>query len=118
MMEQGFHITRVPLYLDIDTLNVKLAKGKYADMSHAEWFNEIGYPFVHTVRGYYVKTDDDEYIMLYWNDFEVPNINVSLFSYIFSYFPTLKWLGLGCHIGKEGEFWKPKYKIYKYDIFK
>ncbi len=33
MMEQGFHITRVPLYLDIDTLNVKLAKGKYADMS-------------------------------------------------------------------------------------
>lgn len=116
MTEQEFHDNRVPLYLDIDTFNIKLAKGKFANMSHAEWFNELNYPFVHTIRGYYMKTEDDEYIILYWNDFEVPNINVSLFSYIFSYFPTLKWLGLECHVGKSGEIWEPKYKIYKTSI--
>lgn len=111
MTEQEFHQARTLLYIDTDTLNIKVAKGQYANCSHAEWFNKIDYPFVHTVRGYYMKTEDDEYIMLYWNDFEVPNINASLIPYIFSYFPTLKWIGLGCHIGKVGEIWKPKYKI-------
>lgn len=109
MTVEEFYTLRTPLYLDSDTLNIKIAKGKFANMSHAEWLNDLGYPFLHTIRGYYMKTEDDEYIMLYWNDFEVPNVNVSLFSYIFEYFPNLKWLG--CHIGKEGEIWKPKYKV-------
>lgn len=113
MTEQEFHNVRIPLYVDSDTLTVKIAKGKYANMSHAEWFYEINYPFLHTVRGYYMKTEEDEYIMLYWNDYEVPNINASIFSYIFAYFPSIKWVGLGCHVGKPGEIWEPKYKVYK-----
>lgn len=102
---------REPLYIDLDTLNIKVAKGKYSKMSHAEWFNECNIPFVHTVRGYYLKNDQDEFIMLYWNDFEVPNMNASVYSQIFSYFPNIKWLGLGCHIGKVGTCWNPKYII-------
>jgi hypothetical protein len=112
MTEQEFHTIRQSLYLD-DNLNIKVATGKYANLSHAEWFSVIGYPYVHTVRGYYMKTEDDEYVILYWNDFEVPNVNASLFAYIFSYFPNIKWLGLGCNVGKIGEPWKPKYKIYR-----
>lgn len=46
--------------------------------------------------------------MLYWNDYEIPNVNVSLFSYLFEYFPTIKWIGLGCYKGQVGEIWKPK----------
>lgn len=81
MTEQEFHTIRQSLYLD-DNLNIKVATGKYANLSHAEWFSAIGYPYVHTVRGYYMKTEDDEYVILYWNDFEVPNVNASLFAYI------------------------------------
>lgn len=112
MTEQEFHNKRQPLYLD-DNLNIKMGTGKYSNMSHAKWFNDISYPYVHTVRGYYMKTEDDEFIMLYWNDYEVPNINMSVLSFIFEYFPDLKWIGLGCHIGKVGEIWEPKYMIYR-----
>jgi hypothetical protein len=58
-----------------------------------------------------MKTEEDEYIMIYWNDFEVPNINASLFSYLFEFFPTIKWVGLGCNKGEIGQVWKPKFKI-------
>lgn len=51
--------------------------------------------------------------MLYWNDFEIPNITTAVFSYLFEYFPQIKWIGLGCHKGKVGEIWMPKLKIYK-----
>lgn len=112
-MEQEFHNKRKPLYLDINTLLVKFPTSKHMNSSHAKWFSESNIPFTHTVRGYYLE---DECVMLYWNNFEVPNINTSLFSYIFEYFPTIKWLGLGCHIGKIGESWKPIYKVYRENV--
>lgn len=108
MTEQEFHAVRKPLYLDSETLLVKFPTSKHMNTSHARWFSEINYPFVHTVRGYYMKTEKDEYLMLYWNDYEIPNVNVSLFSYLFEYFPTIKWIGLGCYKGQVGEIWKPK----------
>ena len=52
-------------------------------------------------------------MMLNGGDYEVPNINVSVLSFIFEYFPGIKWIGLGCHIGKVGEIWEPKYIIYR-----
>ena len=116
MTEQEFNEKRTPIYLDIDTLIIKTANNKYSNTSHAKWFSDMGIPFVHTVRGYYMEEEDEKYLMLYWNDFEVPNINVSLFSYLFEYFPEMKWIGLGCNIGKVGEVWKPKYKIYRGEI--
>lgn len=115
MTEQEFHNIRKPFYLDVETLLVKFPTSKHMNVSHAQWFSEIGYPYVHTVRGYYMKTESDEYIMLYWNDYEVPNVNASLFSYLFDYFPTIKWIGLGCNKGTVGEIWEPKYKIIRHD---
>lgn len=51
--------------------------------------------------------------MLYVNDFEIPNVSAQVFVYLFEYFPTIKWIGLGCNKGNIGEAWKPKLKIYK-----
>ena len=111
MTKDEFHKIRKPLYLDEDTLLVKFPTSKHMNCSHAEWFSDVGQPFIHTVRGYYMKTEEDEYVVLYWNDFEIPNVNAALFSYIFEYFPNIKWLGLGCNKGKPGEIWTPKFKI-------
>ena len=115
MTEQEFHTIRKPFYLDVETLLVKFPTSKHMNVSHAQWFSDIGYPYIHTVRGYYMKTEEDEYVMMYWNDYEVPNINASLYSYIFDYFPGIKWIGLGCNKGKVGEIWEPKYKITRHD---
>lgn len=117
MTEREFHLNRKPFYIDTDTLLVKFPTQKHMDVSHAKWLSEIGYPFSHTIRGYYMKTDNDEYLMLYWNDYEIPNVVAALFTYLFEYFPTVKWIGLGCHKGKVGEIWKPKLIITKPDYY-
>lgn len=111
MTLEEFHKLRKPFYIDPETLDVKFPAQKHMDTNHAIWFTEMGYPYVHTVRGYYMETEEDCFIMLYWNDFEVPNIVIQAFPYLFEYFPKIKWIGLGCHIGEPGEIWKPKYKI-------
>ena len=49
------------------------------------------------------------------DDYEIPNVVTALFTYLFEYFPTVKWIGLGCHKGKVGEIWKPKLVITKPD---
>lgn len=108
MTEQEFHTVRKPLYLDPDTLLIKFPTAKHMNSSHAEWFHDVGIPFIHTIRGYYYKTDDEEFIVLYWNDFEIPNLNISILVYIFEYFPNIQWIGLGCHKGNIGDIWKPK----------
>lgn len=103
--EEEFYKGRKPFYIDNELLLVRFPTSKHMDCSHAKWFSEVGYPYVHTVRGYYIE---DSHIILYWNDFEIPNVNVSIFPYLFEYFPTIKYIGLGCHKGKIGEEWKPK----------
>lgn len=60
MTEREFHLARKPFYIDTDTLLVKFPTQKHMDVSHAKWLSEIGYPFSHTIRGYYMKTDNDE----------------------------------------------------------
>lgn len=111
MNSEEFHRIRKPFFIHPDTLLVIFPASKHMNVSHAQWFTDMGYIFMHTVRGYYWKDDEDEYIMLYWNDFEIPNVNAAIFSYLFDYFPTIKWIGMGCHKGEEGQVWKPKLKI-------
>lgn len=108
MTAQEFHAIRKPLYLDSESLLVRFPTAKHMNSSHAEWFQDSGIPFIHTVRGYYYKSEEEEYVMLYWNDFEIPNLNVAILTYIFEYFPNIQWIGLGCHKGVEGDIWKPK----------
>lgn len=109
-MENEFHNNRTPFYIDNETLLIKMASNKYKDWTHVKWFNEINYPFLHTIRGYFIE-GEDPHIIIYWNDFEIPNANFSLLSYLFEYFPTIKWIGVGCNKGKVGEEWKPKLKV-------
>lgn len=110
MSELEFYKTRKPLYLDDNTLLVKFPTSKHMNASHAEWFSQEGIPYLHTIRGYYIE---NSHVMLYVNDFEIPNVSAQVFVYLFEYFPTIKWIGLGCNKGNIGEAWKPKLKIYK-----
>lgn len=106
-----FHKNRKPFYIDDESLLIKFPTAKHMDSPHSIWFTETGVPFVHCVRGYYLKTKSDEYVMIYWNDFEVPNVNASLFAYLFDYFPNINYIGLGCIKTNKDEVWKPKLKV-------
>lgn len=116
MTLEEFHEKRQSFYLDNDTLLVRIPSGKHRHCSHAKWFSEDGIPYLHTIRGYYMKTEDDEFVMLYSNDFEIPNIICNIFIYLFDYFPGVKWIGVGCDKGKIGEIWEPKIKITRHEI--
>lgn len=115
-----FEEKRMPLYIDNSTLSIVFAPVKYSNTSHALWFNDYHYPFPNTLRGYYwgrsnknmdKPKEEEEFVMLYWNNFDIPNITICILSYIFAYFPEIDWIGLGCHQGKDGERWKPQLKV-------
>lgn len=93
-----------------EKLLVRFPTSKHYGTSHAKWFSDEGITFLHTIRGYLIE---DEYIMIYSNDFEIPDMNVKIISYLFEFFPTIKWIGLGCEKGKIGEVWQPKLKVTK-----
>lgn len=114
MTELEFHISRVPLYLDSTTSLVVFPDEEHMNSSHADWFSDIGIPITNTVRGYYYTTKNfGEYIMLYCNDFEIPDIDIKVITSIFNFFPNLQWIGLGCHKGEIGEIWNPKLLVTK-----
>ena len=116
MTEEEFLIKRKPFYIDSDTVLVKFPTSRHANVSHAQWFTETGYPYCHTIRGYLMEGVEHPFIMLYWNDYEVPNISTPAFSYLFEFFPQIEFIGLGCHKGKPGEIWKPKMAVVRGDV--
>lgn len=99
---------RTPLYID-DRARIKVINGKTSNSPLIDTLQEAGYSWIGTTRGYFM----DNFVMLYVNDFQVPNCNVILIQAIFAYFPTIEWVGLGCLVGTPGEIWKPRLKIYK-----
>lgn len=109
--EEEFHSKRKSFYINSDTLLIKFPTAKHTKCSHAKWFSDEGVPYIHTIRGY--LSEDEEYVMLYSNDFEIPDVIVKFINYIFEYFPNIKWIGLGCNKGKIGESWTPKLKVFK-----
>ena len=111
MTLEEFNFIRKPFYIEPDSMLVRFPTQKHMNCSHADWFNDVGYVWLHTIRGYYLHTEEDEFIMIYWNDFEIPNVNASFFVFLFEYFPNIKWIGLGCNKGEIGEIWEPKLKI-------
>lgn len=115
MTLEEFHLNRKPLYIDSDSLLVRFPTSKHMNTSHAEWFTDMGYPWCHAIRGYLWETEnhEDDRIVIYWNNFEIPNITCMVLNYLFEYFPNIKWVGLGCKVGKVGEIWEPQLKIYK-----
>lgn len=111
MTENEFHEKRKPFYIDSDTGLIKFPSAKYMNSSHAAWFSNDGIPYLHTVRGYFF----DDFIMVYTNNFEIPNVSILTLDYLFAFFPYIKWIGLGCDRGEIGKVWNPKYKIYRDD---
>jgi len=113
MTEQEFLSIRKPFYIDSDTLLIKFPPAKFMDTRLSQWFTEYNIPFQFKIRGYLMETEnhDNDYIMIYWNNYSIPNISLEVLGYLFNHFPNIKWIGLGCHIGKLGEIWKPQLKV-------
>lgn len=107
--EKEFHNHRIAFYINKDNSIVFIKKGQ----SHIEYFNEIGHSeyinFV--IRGYIL----DDHVMFYiGNDFEIPmNLTIKTILKLVSSInkSSIKWVGLGCIIGKVGEEWGPKISI-------
>lgn len=110
---EEFHSIRKPFYIDNETLLVKFPTSKHMNTSHAEWFTDLGLPWCHTIRGYLYNTDSESFLMLYWNNFEIPNITCIVINYLFEYFPNVQWIGLGCKVGEVGQRWEPQLKVFK-----
>lgn len=110
---EEFYKTNRPFYIDPNTGSAYFSSAKYLTMSHAEWFTDIHMQWIGIVRGRVFITDDhnDDHILLYVNNFNIPGTNMDVLPYLFEHFPTVKWVGLGCYIGKLGEEWKPQLKV-------
>ena len=120
MSEEEFHKKRKPFYLESDTLLVKFPTSKHMDCSHAKWFSDHDIPFLGTMRGYYREGDKDKkeesFIMIYINDFEVPSqMATGVLNYLFEYFPSISFIGLGAIRGERGDLWKPRLVIHRND---
>ena len=105
MTEDEFLKTRYPFWIDQNNLDIKFPTGMDKNDRLDKILAKYNQPWLFTVRGYYIP---DKYIMLYTMDYEIPNCNISLIQYLLNYFPTIKWIGLGCIKGKPGEFWRPR----------
>lgn len=101
-----FLASRIPLYID-ENARIKIPANKRWSTPLITILQEDGYSWISTTRGY--KKDD--FVMLYSNDYQIPNCYIYLLSAIFAYFPNVKWIGLGCLIGEPGEIWKPRLTV-------
>lgn len=113
MTLEEFYKTNKPFYIDPSTGTAHIPPAKYYNKSHAEWFTDMNYQWIGTVRGRFFSTPDAEndHILLYVNNFNIPGTNIEIIVYLFEHFPTIKWIGLGCYKGELGEEWKPQLKI-------
>ena len=100
---------RLPVWLHPETALLHIVSNQERNMNFQEIFMRLHIPWLFTTRGYIYE----DHMILYINDYEIPNVNVSLLNYIFAYFPDIEWVGLGCNKGKQGEFWEPKLKVYR-----
>ena len=54
--------------------------------------------------------------MIYINDFEVPSqMATGVLNYLFEYFPSISFIGLGAIRGERGDLWKPRLVIHRND---
>jgi len=113
MTEQEFLQKRKPIYVDPDSgLATIVSNQNLKDKNFAEILSNQKIYWLNTIRGYIM----DDHLMLYINDYEIPNFAIGTCIYFFNFFPDIKWIGLGCNKGCVGEVWPPKLKVYKCDI--
>ena len=94
MTEQEFLEKRVPIWLEGEDLHIHVLMSK-----------KYGYQWLWAIRGYYWP---GSHVQLYQGDYECPNCTTLVASYLFEYFPDIKYIGFGCNKGKVGEIWDPK----------
>ena len=105
MTEKEFLEKRTPLFVDRETGQILLVSTtKIKDLSFPEIFSHYRIPWIGTIRGYKINN----FIVLYTNDYEIPNIGLDFISYVFTYFPDIEWIGLGCTKREIGEIWNPR----------
>lgn len=112
MTKEEFLKERRPFLID-DHLKVIMARTMNNNNTTGTWTTNQGYSYINVVRGFEWNKDGKHFIHIYWNDYSVPSVTTLLIVYLFEYFKDIQYIGLGCNIGKEGEIWEPKYKIYK-----
>lgn len=105
---QEFLNNRTPLFID-ENVKIVVIKGTKYNRPLIEILQDYGYSWLGINRGYH----KDNHIMLYVNDFQIPNCNVILLQALFAYFPEVEWIGLGCLVGEPGEEWKPRLIVSK-----
>ena len=117
--EELFHRSRKMFYLN-DYGVIKFIPSSNKKETHAKWFSDHDIPFLGTMRGYYKEGDkekkEESFIMIYINDFEVPSqMATGVLNYLFEYFPSISFIGLGAIRGERGDIWKPRLVIRRND---
>lgn len=114
MIKEEFLKARTPVYIDDNTgILLKVSQANLKDQPFTTIFYELKIPWLNTTRGYLYK----DFLVLYVNDYEIPNLNMIINQYLFSHLKDIKWIGYGCYKSKPGEFWEPKLKVYRNDLF-
>ena len=109
MTEQEFLEKRIPIWLEGEDLHISrpTSNSDKNDM-HAFLSKKYGYNWLFAIRGYYWPSS---HVTLYMGDYECPNCTILVASYVFAYFPDIKYIGFGCNKGNPGEIWPPKVVI-------
>ena len=105
MTEQEFLEKRIPIWLEGEDLHISTPSNMDKNDMHVFLCKKYGYNALFAIRGYYWP---GSHVQLYIGEYETPNCTILVTNYIFQYFPDIKYIGFGCHIGKPGEIWKPK----------
>ena len=105
MTEKEFLEKRIPFWLEDETLRITIPSSSDRNDVHTHLSKKFGYAWIFAIRGYWWP---NSHVMLYTGNYETPNMTNYVCSYLFEYFKDINWIGLGCHIGKPGEIWKPK----------
>lgn len=105
MTEKEFLEKRIPIWLEGEDLHISRPSTSDGNDMHAFLSKKYGYSWLFAIRGYYLP---GSHVQLYIGDYECPNCTLLVTSYIFAFFPDIKYIGFGCNKGQVGEIWPPK----------
>ena len=105
MTEKEFLEKRTPIWLEGEDLHISTPSNMDKNDMHAFLSKKYNYNWMFCIRGYYLP---GSHVQLYIGEYETPNCTLLVTQYLFQYFPDIKYIGFGCHMGKPGEIWKPR----------
>jgi len=105
MTEKEFLEKRTPIWLEGEDLHVSTPSTNDKNDMHAYLSKKYGYSWMFVIRGYYWP---GSHVQLYQGNYETPNCTTLVASYLFNYFPDIKYIGFGCYEGEKGKIWPAK----------